>query len=251
MTQETKKSAKDLVLKPIDSKTAIKFVKAHHYSGKVAANSQLHFGVFLDDRLGGVMQFGPSLDKRKTMTLVKGTKWNGFLELNRMAFAEWLPKNSESRALAISFKLIKKHYPHIEWIISFADATQCGHGTIYQAAGFLLTGIKKNNTIWQAPDGSKHTDIGLRLGKSNTISSTTITKGKHAVSNNGASSMKVFKELGFKPLKGFQIRYIKFLNKKAEKRLTVPVLPYNAITKAGATMYKGVSGVESIENDAP
>ena len=145
-------SAKEIILRPIDSRLAIRFVKAHHYSGKVAANSQLHFGVFLNGRLGGVMSFGPSLDKRKTQRLVKDTGWNDFLELNRMAFAEWLPRNSESRALAMSFRLMKKHYPHIEGILSFADATQCVDGTIYRPGGFSLTAINKNKTIWQGTD---------------------------------------------------------------------------------------------------
>ena len=58
-------TAKDIFVKPIKSADANAFVKAHHYSGKVAQNSQLHLGVFLNDRLHGVMQFGPSLDKRK------------------------------------------------------------------------------------------------------------------------------------------------------------------------------------------
>ena len=70
--------------------------------------------------------------------LVKDTKWNDFLELNRMAFDDYLPKNSESRSISVAMKLIKKHYPNIEWVVSFADGTQCGDGTIYRASGFRL-----------------------------------------------------------------------------------------------------------------
>lgn len=172
-------SAKDIEVRPIKAEAAAKLVRQIHYSGKTAANSQLHLGVFLDGRLEGAMQFGPSLDKRKTMGLVRDTPWNGFLELNRMAFSEALPRNSESRAIAIARRIIAKHYPHIQWIISFSDGTQCGDGTIYRAAGFLLTGIKKNTTIWEAPDGSVATDLSLRLGQHNkTINATTVTKGK-------------------------------------------------------------------------
>lgn len=36
-------SAKDLIVKVIPSKVAVPFVKAHHYSGKVVNNSNLHF----------------------------------------------------------------------------------------------------------------------------------------------------------------------------------------------------------------
>ena len=119
-------SAKDLIVKPISAKDAAALVRSVHYSGKVVQNSQLHLGVFLDGRLEGAMQFGPSLDKRKIQGLVRDTGWNGFIELNRMAFSDRLPRNSESRALGVAFRMIRKHYPHIEWVVSFSDATQCG-----------------------------------------------------------------------------------------------------------------------------
>lgn len=105
---------KDIVVKVIPEKIATPFVKAHHYSGKVVQNSQLHFGCFLDGGLHGVMSFGPSMDKRKILGLVEtentteATKWNEFIELNRMAFDDYLPRNSESRCLSIAFRLIKK-----------------------------------------------------------------------------------------------------------------------------------------------
>ena len=140
--------AKEIIIKVIPAKLANKFIKKYHYSGKVVQNSQLHFGAFLDGVLHGAMQFGSSLDKRKLMGLVKETKWNEFIELNRMAFDEYLPRNSESRCISIAMKLLKKNAPHIKWVVSFADATQCGDGTIYRASGFKLTGIKSNKSQW-------------------------------------------------------------------------------------------------------
>ena len=136
--------AKEIVMKVIPSKVALPFIKAHHYSGKVVNNSKLHFGVFLDGQLHGVMSYGPSLDKSKIIGLVEGTGWNEFLELNRMAFDSVLPRNSESRAISMSIRLIKKHAPQVKWIKSFADACSCGDGTIYRASNFVLTGIKEN-----------------------------------------------------------------------------------------------------------
>ena len=157
-------SAKDLIVKPISAADANRIVKSLHYSGKVVQNSQLHLGVFLNGRCGGAMQFGPSLDKRKIQPLVKGTLWNEFLELNRMAFADWLPRNSESRCIGYAMRWIRKTYPHIKWIVSFADGTQCGDGTIYRASGFVLTGIKENDQIWQAPSGEVFNDTSIRPG---------------------------------------------------------------------------------------
>jgi hypothetical protein len=144
-------SAKQIVLKPISSSEANRVVKRVHYSGKVVQNSQIHIGVFYKGKLEGAMQFGPSLDKRKLQPLVEGTLWNNFIELNRMAFSDALPRNSESRAIAIAMKLLRKHAPQIKWVVSFADATQCGDGAIYRASGFVLTAIKVNGQLYRLP----------------------------------------------------------------------------------------------------
>ena len=101
-------TAKDIVVKPITAAAANKVVKAVHYSGTHTQNSQLHFGVFLNEKLEGAMQFGPPIDRRKVLPLVKDTEWHNMIELNRMAFSDALPRNSESRAMAIAFRLIKK-----------------------------------------------------------------------------------------------------------------------------------------------
>jgi len=234
--------AKDILIKPIDSKTAHTLVRKIHYSGKSVNNSKLHLGVFYEGKLEGVMQFGSPLDKRKSLGLVKDTKWYDMLELNRMAFSEKLPRNSESRALGIAFKIIKKQYPNIEWILSFSDGTQCGDGTIYRASGFLLTQINQNKTIWEAPDGRIATDLSLRLQSKNqrTVTAATVTKGaKNLGSTNGAASMKPFKDAGWKPKAGFQLRYVRFLHESARQRLTVEPIPFSEIDKMGAGMYKG------------
>lgn len=255
--------AKQIILRPISAAEANALVKRVHYSGKVVQNSQIHIGVFYRGNLEGAMQFGPSLDKRKIQPLVRGTLWNEFIELNRMAFTDVLPRNSESRALAIAFKLLRKHAPQLKWVVTFADATQCGDGTIYRASGFVLTGIKQNNQIWQAPDeaGTRESRTSLTDGRSKQqqaaaqrISRVTATKGKHihsasmrpgigaigtAASNGGGSSMKKYIEAGFKPLEGYQLRYIYFLDPAYCKRLTVPVLPFEKIDEIGAGMYRG------------
>jgi hypothetical protein len=256
--------AKDIVLRPIDRKEADAAVKRWHYSGKVVNNTQLSIGVFYGGRLEGAMQFGPSLDKRKIMGLVAGTGWNEFVELNRMAFSDRLPRNSESRALSVSMRLIRKHAPHIKWVISFADATQCGDGAIYRAAGFALTGIRTNTSIWVAPDeaSTRFSRTSLTDNRSHTeqaraqaisgarISRTTVTKAKYIVDASlqthpqsagagGGASMKAYIEAGFKPLEGFQLRYIYFIDRACRAALTVPELPFSAIAAAGAGMYRG------------
>lgn len=267
-------SAKAIHVAPISAKDAAALVKRVHYSGKVVQNSQLHLGVFLDGRLEGAMQFGPSLDKRKVQGLVEGTLWNGFLELNRMAFSDRLPRNSESRALGIAMRLIRKAYPQIEWVISFADGSQCGDGTIYRASGFVLTGIRKNTSLWRGPEGDVIADVTVKSnptarpvfsrtsltdGRSKqqqqealaVVSRTTVAKGGHAAKAGGGASMKVYKEAGFEPIPGFQLRYMYFLNPEARQRLTVPILPFSKIADMGAGMYRGKARAKDQDGENP
>jgi len=208
--------AKEIRVKVLTSKVANAFVKKQHYSGKVVPNSTLHFGCFLDKRLHGVMSFGPSINKKGTINLVEGTGWNEFIELNRMAFDDFLPKYSESRCIAISMKLIKKNAPHIKWVISFADGTQCGDGTIYRASGFKLVGIVENTALRINP---------------------VTKKPMHVIQAHHLKMSSEFRK--WKAYDGYQLKYIYFIDKKMERNLTKPIIPFSEIDKIGAGMYKG------------
>lgn len=205
---------KDILVRAIPPKIANDFVRHHHYSGKVVPNSQLHLGAFLNGRLHGVMQFGPSINKKGTINLVAGTKWNEFIELNRMAFDNTLPKNSESRCIGVAMRLIKQKAPHIKWVISFADATQCGDGTIYRASGFKLVGITENTALRQNPNTGE---------------------AMHIIQAHHKKISSEFRK--WKPYEGKQLKYIYLIDKSCV--INAPVLPFKTIDEAGAGMYKG------------
>lgn len=217
---------KQIRLRIINSSLANEFAKKNHYSGKVVQNSRLHFGVYLDGGLHGVMQYGPSLDKSKLIGLVENTGWNEFIELNRMAFDDYLPKNSESRAIAMSLKLIKRNAPHIKWVVSYADGCECGDGTIYRASGFILTSVKPNKDIYVLPNGKK-------------IHSMSIKSSKKIIEKHGKWKRFLEKEhAGYELLEGNQLRYIYLIDKSS--KLTCETLPYSMISQLNAKMYKGV-----------
>jgi hypothetical protein len=226
-------TAKDIRVAPVSTQAANDVVRRIHYSGKVVNNSQLHLGVWLGNSLEGAMSFGCPMDKRKVIGLVRDTPWNGMLELNRMAFSDRLPRNSESRALGVAMRLIRKKYPHIEWILSFADATQCGDGTIYRASGFVLTKIGENKTLVELTDG--------------TIIAKKTLNNPNYVTKTGSYKLPD----GAKKLPGYQLRYIYFLSPTARSRLTVETIPFSKIAELGAGMYRGERRAGSIANDAP
>lgn len=228
--------AKEIVIRVIPAKIANDFVRRHHYSGKVVNNSQLHFGAFLDGQLHGVLQYGPSLDKKRIIGLVEGTGWNEFIELNRMAFDDYLPRNSESYCIGKTIRLIKKHAPQIKWVISFADGAQCGDSTIYRASNFILTSIKPNQSIYLFPSGDR---IAKMTITANWYSPAMVKQAKFLGVPTLYRTCADWEKLGAKPIPGFQLRYIYFIDPSYRARLTVPEIPFSKIDEMGAGMYKG------------
>lgn len=233
--------AKEIIVKVIPSKIANEFVKKWHYSGKIVNNSKLHFGAFLDNELHGVMSFGSPVSKSLVLPLVENTNWNEMLELNRMAFDDYLPKNSESRCFSIAIKLLKKNAPHIKWILSFSDGTQCGDGAIYRASGFVLTAIRQTKDSYILPNGESYTCITMKLhgymgGITKFITENEFNKVMG--SNRTMSRFKILLDkIGAKNNAGFQLRYIYLIDKTC--KITVPILPFSKIDEMGAGMYKG------------
>lgn len=240
-------SAKEIVVKVLPSKVANDFIKKHHYSGKVVNNSQLHFGAFLNNELHGVMSFGCSMDKRKVQHLVvhketgETALWNEWLELNRMAFDDYLPRNSESRCISVALKLIKKNAPHIKWIISFADASHCGDGTIYRASGFKWTGITRSKMIelpkkyWKYNGGGSYASRMTLQAKSNVMYK--VIQKDLGLHGEYKSNEWYAEKLGTKVVEGYQLRYIYILDK--HYKLNVEEIPFSKIDELNAGMYKG------------
>jgi hypothetical protein len=249
-------TAKDIVIKVIDSLSAKKIVQMYHYSGKTTQNSQIHFGVFINGSLQGALQFGPSIDKRR-MAQNLGIGFNESLELNRMALSDRLPKFSESRSIGICLRMLKKQYPFLKLIISFADACQCGDGTIYRASGFKLHSFKKNNSLLSNGDGKVVADKSLNdIFLPNGQRLTSILKSgdiiaKKSMDNIFLSNGKYLSSylLGsgiYKPIEGYQMKYLYFFDKELEKKFTF--VEFDKIPDS-VRMYKGIKRAEH-ENNA-
>lgn len=214
-------NVKDLRVYPISSSQSKEFVERTHYSKKSVPNSNIHFGVFYENHIYGVMTFGPPMDKNKSIKLVVGTEWNEMCELNRMAFSELLPKNSESRCLSYAIRALKKKYPQLKWIQSFSDATQSGDGCIYRATGFFLTQIKENKQILRLQNG----EIVARKSLDNKNFLLKYGSYNHSLKKNASA------------IPGFQLRYIYLYDKNL--KINCDILSYDAIEKVGAGMYRG------------
>ena len=128
-------------------------------------------------------------------------------------------------------RTLKKEFPWLKWVVSFADATQCGDGTIYRASGFILSQIKRNTTMLRMADG---TIVANKTLKDRIV--------------NGKSAATQAKQDGARPLAGFQLRYIYFLHKSERANLASQEVPFSEIATSGASMYLGKPRARSVDS---
>lgn len=109
-----------------------------HYSRRVPVFKCVRVGVWEGDnqRFVGVVMFGqgatPELGKPYGLG---GTE---VCELTRVALSSH--KTPVSRIVAIALKLLTRHCPGLQLVVSFADMAQGHHGGIYQAGGWIYAG---------------------------------------------------------------------------------------------------------------
>ena len=194
---------KEFYIKEIDRKLANEIIIKNHYSKKVYNGTYINLGVFENNELVGVLQFGYAMNPASCSSVVKGTQKNQYLELNRMWLSDDIQtKYGESQAFSCSIKYIKRKYPTIKWIQSFADERCGGFGIVYQACSFDYYG-EHISTFWEL-DGVVYHNIQMTVSKD---------------SKRYAGEAKKLQENKDRAIKHIlrQFRYIKFLDKREKK----------------------------------
>ena len=129
------------------SKKANKYAIMNYHYSKRLPNVMCSYSVFNDNNEWcGVIAYGlgasPSIGK--PYNLAQGE----ILELVRVALNG--KQESTSKAISVSLRLIKKHCPMTQLIVSFADKGQNHKGIIYQATNWYYVGQTKTsgNEYW-------------------------------------------------------------------------------------------------------
>jgi len=180
----------------------------NHYSGRVYNGTTIHLGLVIGGELRGVLQFGYAMNPASQDSVVAGTKLDEYLELNRMWLDDAAPKNSESQALPYAIRFIRRTWPRIKWIQSFADE-RCGlFGTVYQAANFHYCG--EHVTRFYELDGESYHPSLLHRGAG------AGPRGEYLRRNIARATARDLR----------QFRYIFFLKAGVEKGLRHKIQPY-------------------------
>lgn len=202
-------------IKEIDRKLANKIIIKNHYSKKVYNATYIHLGLFENDKLVGVLQYGYAMNPASCGSVVEGTKQNEYLELNRMWLSDDIQiKYPESQAISMSISYIKKKYKTIKWIQSFADERCGGFGIVYQACSFNYYG-EHNSDFWELDNTFYHN------------TSMTVSKESDRYKNNvgGCKYLQENKEKATRHTLR-QFRYIKFLDQREKKKCLLKEQPY-------------------------
>lgn len=200
--------SKDFYIKEIDRKLANKVIVKNHYSKKFYNATYIHLGLFVNEELQGVLQYGYAMNPASCGSVVEGTKQNEYLELNRMWIADNVGEYPESRAISYSLKYIRRKYPKIKWIQSFADERCGGFGIVYQACSFGYYGEHKS-VFWELDGQIYHNSLMTRNPE--------LSKAAKQIQINKDRAISYSLR---------QFRYIKFLDKSWVKKCKHKEQPY-------------------------
>ncbi len=197
----------EIVVKPVPISIARRSIEAHHYLHSLPAGTRVAFGVLLGTRLLGALTLG--VGPKQAHSLVEGATPDDCLTLTRLWLSDLLPPNSESRVLGVVLRALHRH-TNLKFLISYADPAQGHVGTIYQATGWVYTGLSEPMPLYDLGDGIARHSRSL----------------SHAF---GTHSLTHFKRHGISVKlvhRAAKHRYIYFLDPSWRERLTVEELPY-------------------------
>jgi len=194
-------------VQPIPILMAKQILERYHYLHSLPGGTDLAFGVFIENSLLGAITLGSG--PANAYRLVREAVAKDCLTLTRLWLSDTLPSNSESRVIGVVLRALRKN-TNLKFLVSYADSSQGHLGTIYQATGWLYTGLSEAMPLFDIGDGIARHSRSL----------------SHAF---GSHSLKHFQAHGVTVKvipQARKHRYIYFLDQTWSPRLNVKILPY-------------------------
>ena len=152
-----------LEVKPIPFRVVKTLMVRHHYLHSMPGGTQLAFGVFDGELLVGALTLG--VGPKNAYRLVKGAKPHACMMLTRFWLSDGLPPNAASRVIGVVLRALRRN-TDLGFLVTYADP-EYGHvGTIYQATGWVYTGLSQPAWLLDLGDGiPRHTrSVGHAFG---------------------------------------------------------------------------------------
>lgn len=225
--------ATKVVIRKIDKSSAEDMIIKNHYTHKWSL-CQVAYGIYyitnkpsqffdaIEEKFIGCIVYGQPVGRSAAESVSKLISVYEVFELTRLFIHDGYGRNIESYSLSKSLELLRKDFPKIKAIITYADGEQGHRGIIYQACNFHYQG---NSSLALMPNYSVSL-VGppYEWTHSRTISS---TYGSHNVEHLKKKIGRTF----WRKKESSKHRYVYLLGNKKEKKqilknLKHPFLPY-------------------------
>lgn len=138
---------KELKMKVINEETAVEYISTYHYS-RTTTSPTIAFGHYYKEHLINVILYRSPIGRMMAQQVMEDGDSENTWELIRMVSYEPKPKNLESYCIGNTLRYIKKFYPNIKIIISYADNSMGHMGYVYQASNFYYYGQSRIVDEW-------------------------------------------------------------------------------------------------------
>lgn len=154
------KTEKTLSFKEISYEKTKEMIIKNHYSHKWNTSfGKINIGVFEKDVLLGVACYGNLMNPKSYKQFNDDFEQESIIELNRLWIDDCLGGNAETILMKASHDIIRKKYPYIKAIQSFADG-RLGCGTIYKAMNFKYYGYSET-LFYEHLDGTTYHKVPM------------------------------------------------------------------------------------------
>ena len=141
-------------VKQIDCKAARPYISTFHYSKTMPDSTRYVYAGYLGDKLCGIVCYGMGCGKNQYTAVIPDIKNGEYVELTRLWCANDMPRNTESKLIAESLKLLPTS---IKLVLSFSDESKGHVGIIYQATNWYYLGVNDGGKMLITADGiEKH-----------------------------------------------------------------------------------------------
>jgi len=125
-------------------------VVTEHYLHSMPPAAVVCYGVHKEDQLVGAVVV--TCGARNAHRLLAGGRPGDVLTLARLWLADEVPRNAESRVIAVVCRLLTRE-GRARALLSYADPAAGHVGTIYQAAGWTYLGMSQSGRYLDLGDG--------------------------------------------------------------------------------------------------
>lgn len=134
------------------------WLREHHYLHSTPAGAVIRMEFRDSEQLVGAMMWGRNTSPKQDQKNV--------LCLTRMCFLDDAPKNTESHALAMARKYIRKHHPDIKGLVAYSSTGQGHEGIVYQADGWFEVSRSRNSKDYRKDRKNQDTSAKIKWVRS-------------------------------------------------------------------------------------